>query len=594
MRREHWGTRIGLILAMAGNAIGLGNFLRFPVQAAKNGGGAFMIPYFISFILLGIPLMWVEWTIGRYGGVRGHGSTPGMFDAMWRSRAAKFIGVVGIFTPLVIAIYYVYIESWTLAYSIFSFTGGFYHLGAIAKGAQDFHKMLLPFQSFFNEFTGMAQSGYVIKPAVYAYLVFVFTLAVNIWVIYRGISAGIERLAKLAMPLLFIMAVILMIRVLTLGQQVPGGPTPIEGLAFLWEPDFSQLTNASIWLAAAGQIFFTLSLGTAAIHAYASYLSEKDDIVLSGLTTSTINEFAEIVLGASIAIPAAVVFFGVTGATEIAESGAFTLGFITMPSIFSTMKAGAFFGGLWFGLLFFAGITSSVALSQPAMAFLEDEFGLDRKKSAYILGLFIFVTAHIPIFLSGALDEMDFWAGTFGLVFFATLEILVFILAFGIDRGWEEMHKGAQIQVPKFFKIVIKYITPTFLLVILAVWITQDIGRIFSGVSLTITYTRVFLLFLFLGLLYAVKVIWSWKEWGRELDASRRMSFFAKETGEFFSWVVMVVSVAGVLAGVAKLAGSSTTDGWNIIFLSITIFVLGIIALVGSRLLEERIRRRGS
>ena len=118
--REQWGSRMGLILAMAGNAIGLGNFLRFPVQAAQNGGGAFMIPYFISFIILGIPLMWVEWGIGRYGGTIGHGTAPAIFDAIWKNRIAKYIGILGIFLPLVILIYYVYICSWTLSFSLAS------------------------------------------------------------------------------------------------------------------------------------------------------------------------------------------------------------------------------------------------------------------------------------------------------------------------------------------------------------------------------------------------------------------------------------------------------------------------------------------
>src|SRR5512136_1823612 len=115
--REQWGSRIGLILAVAGNAIGLGNFLRFPVKAAANGGGAFMIPYFVAFILLGIPLMWVEWTIGRMGGLKGHGTAPGMFDAMVRGRWAKYVGSIGILGPFVILIYYMYVESWTLAYA---------------------------------------------------------------------------------------------------------------------------------------------------------------------------------------------------------------------------------------------------------------------------------------------------------------------------------------------------------------------------------------------------------------------------------------------------------------------------------------------
>ena len=117
-KRELWFTRTGLILAMAGSAIGLGNFLRFPVQAAENGGGAFMIPYVIAFFLIGIPIMWLEWGIGRYGGVRGHGTTPAIFGLFWDSPLAKIIGVFGLWIPLVVSIYYIYIESWTLGYSI--------------------------------------------------------------------------------------------------------------------------------------------------------------------------------------------------------------------------------------------------------------------------------------------------------------------------------------------------------------------------------------------------------------------------------------------------------------------------------------------
>ncbi|MGH7587738.1 MAG: sodium-dependent transporter, partial [Gemmatimonadota bacterium] len=119
-QREQWGTRIGLILAMAGNAVGLGNFLRFPVQAAENGGGAFMIPYFISLVLLGVPLMWVEWSIGRHGGLRGHGATPGILQALWRNPIAKYVGAIGILIPFVVMVYYTYVESWSLGYSLFS------------------------------------------------------------------------------------------------------------------------------------------------------------------------------------------------------------------------------------------------------------------------------------------------------------------------------------------------------------------------------------------------------------------------------------------------------------------------------------------
>ena len=117
--REEWGSRIGLILAMAGNAVGLGNFLRYPVQATQNGGGAFMIPYFIAFLLLGIPIMWVEWSIGRNGGKYNHSSLPGMFQVMWKHPVAKYLGAIGLLISTIIMIYYTMLVSWMLGFSFF-------------------------------------------------------------------------------------------------------------------------------------------------------------------------------------------------------------------------------------------------------------------------------------------------------------------------------------------------------------------------------------------------------------------------------------------------------------------------------------------
>ena len=124
MPRDRWSSKLGVILAVAGSAVGLGNFLRFPGKVASNGGGAFMIPYFVSFLLLGLPLMWIEWTIGRFGGGFGHSTAPGMFHTMWKkSRFIKYFGVIGIFGPIIIFVYYTYVESWLLGYSLFAVTG---------------------------------------------------------------------------------------------------------------------------------------------------------------------------------------------------------------------------------------------------------------------------------------------------------------------------------------------------------------------------------------------------------------------------------------------------------------------------------------
>jgi NSS family neurotransmitter:Na+ symporter len=464
--REIWQSRIGLILAMAGNAVGLGNFLRFPVQATENGGGAFMIPYFVAFLLLGIPLMWMEWSIGRYGGVLGHGSAPGMFQALWKNPIGKYLGVLGIFLPLTIVIYYTYIESWTLAFSIYSASGKYF--GADTREAMG---------AFLKGFQGL-ESNQFFSSILPAYLFFLVTLSINLYILSRGIVGGIERLAKIAMPLLFIFAIILVVRILSLGSPDPAHPglNVMNGLAFIWNPDFSQLTRGSIWLAASGQIFFTMSLGMGAIHCYASYLRKKDDIVLTGLTTSMTNEFCEVVLGGTIAIPVAFAFFGATETMAIARGGAFDLAFQSMPVIFQRIPVGALFGALWFSLLFFAGITSSVALCQPSMAFLQDELGMGRERAVRVLTVVLFIAAQPVVFLlgHGFLDEMDYWAGTFGLVVLAMIESVLFVWIFGMDNAWREIHEGADIRVPRLFYYVMKYVTPLFLIVMLIAWFLQD------------------------------------------------------------------------------------------------------------------------
>ncbi|MGB9613013.1 MAG: sodium-dependent transporter [Candidatus Margulisiibacteriota bacterium] len=501
--RQKWGTKMGVILAVAGSAVGLGNFLRFPVQATQNGGGAFMIPYFISFLLLGIPLMWIEWAIGRYGGLFGHGSAPFILNRLWKNRIVKYLGVIGIFGPMVIFIYYTYIESWLLGYAFFAVTGKL--LSAVTpESMRDF---LLAYQ-------GLAPGSNLWT----AYIFFIITFCVNFYFLYRGIEKGIEALCKVAMPTLFVFATIILFRVLTLGVPDPTKPdwNVFNGLGFLWNPDFSVLTNAKIWMAAAGQIFFTLSVGIGAILTYASYLKRGDDVVLSGLTAASTNEFAEVVLGGSIVIPAAFAFFGPLGAAEAAKSGAFNLGFVTMPLIFGKIPGGEIFALLWFGLLFLAGLTSSVSLVEPAIAFISDEFDLPRKRAVLRLGLVLFILCQFPIFFlgQGVVDELDFWGGTFCLVLFATIETVLFVWFFGIEKAWEEIHHGAEMRIPSFYKPIIKYVTPLFLFFILGFWFIQQglpvimMQGASSAIKPYLLATRVGLIILFLAIAVLVRKAW--------------------------------------------------------------------------------------
>ncbi|MBM3984317.1 MAG: sodium:calcium symporter [Planctomycetes bacterium] len=454
---ERWASRVGLVLAMAGNAVGLGNFLRFPAQAAKNGGGAFLIPYIVALVLLGLPLMWVEWTMGRHGGQYGHHSTPGILQSMGRSRLWKYFGVMGLWSCLVVAAYYVYIESWTLAYAGHSILGGFAN-----ESGQEFYRRLV----------GEVDNS-VLSISGWGMGIFAVCIALNVYILSKGLAKGIELVAKIGMPLLILFAGVLAVRGLMIDPATDSKAvaSPMEGLNFVWAPKFDRLGDPSTWLAAAGQIFFTLSIGMGSIHCYSSYLRRKDDVALTGATTAWTNEFCEVVLGGAILIPIAVAYLGMDQVqSTVAGGSGFGLGFMVFPTLFQNWGAFAPVAGfLWFGLLFFAAITSSLAMGQPIMAFLQDEFGMTRRGSALAFGgVLLTLAVPVAIFHEASFNaEFDYWAGTFMLVVFAFFETILFGWVFGMDKGWAELKSGAELAVPRIFFFVIKYVTPLMLLAIL-------------------------------------------------------------------------------------------------------------------------------
>lgn len=445
---ESWGSRIGLILAMAGNAVGLGNFLRFPVQAIQNGGGAFIIPYFVCFLLMGIPLLWIEWSMGRFGGRYGHHSTPFILGSMNKFAFWRYLGVFGIFTNIAVAAYYCYLESWTLSYVYHSLVGSFMGKSA-AEVAQ-----------FFGDYVSLT----TYEPIVF----WVICLVLNTWILSRGLSGGVEKVAKIGMPMLILFGVLLAIKGITLQGGSEGAiHDGTVGLNYLWTPDFSSIWSAKVWLAAAGQIFFTLSVGMGSIQCYASYVKSKDDIALNAMSAGWMNEFVEVVLGSSILIPIAIGYLGIDQVVEMTKTGGLGLGFRTLPYLFTQWGAflSAAAGFMWFCLLFFAGVTSSLAMGTPCMGFLEDEFGWKRERAAWLFGLVVFILGlpTVLFFNLGVFDEYDYWAGTVSLVIFALFETILFAWVFGIDKGWKEINMGGDIKVPNVYKYIIKYVTPLFL-----------------------------------------------------------------------------------------------------------------------------------
>jgi SNF family Na+-dependent transporter len=444
-----WGSRVGLILAMAGNAVGLGNFLRFPVQAVQNGGGAFIIPYLVCFLLMGIPLLFVEWSVGRFGGRSGHHSTPFILDAMDRRKIWKYIGVFGIFTNIAVAAYYCYLESWTLSYV--------YHTVIDTFSGQTQGQVA----GHFNNYVSLSSP----EPIVF----WLVCLILNTWILSRGLSGGVEKVAKIGMPLLIIFGAFLAYKAITIQGGEQGALFDgVKGLDFLWTPKFDTIWEPKVWLAAAGQIFFTLSIGMGSIQCYASYVKSNDDVALNAMSAGWMNGFVEVVLGSSIIIPIAVGYFGIDGMKELlSEGGGLGLGFKTLPYLFEQWGGilGVVAGVAWFGLLFFAGITSSLAMGTPVMGFLKDEFGWKEKNAAWMFGTIVFILGlpTVMFFNNGVFDEYDYWAGTVSLVIFAFIEIILFAWVFGMDKGWSEITMGSDIKVPIIFKYIIKYVTPLLL-----------------------------------------------------------------------------------------------------------------------------------
>ncbi len=510
--REQWASKLGVILAVAGSAVGLGNFLRFPGLAATNGGGVFMIPYFISLILLGIPICWVEWSIGRYGGTRGFNSAPGILSALWPNRVAKYFGALALIIPVGIFMYYVYIEAWCLAYA------WDYARGAMAAYGTD----VSSFKTHFGDFVGMPENGFLVRGSFQesvAFLIIVF--AINFFLIYRGLTKGIEAFCKYAMPLLIVFAVIVLVRVLTLGTPDPVRPDNniVNALGFMWNPKtegqtiWQALANPELWLNAASQIFFTLSVGFGIVLNYASYLRSDDDVALSGLTASATNEFCEVCLGGLITVPVAFLFLGPENLTKDVLGSTFSLGFIALPTVFARMPLGSFFGAIWFFMLFVAAITSSLSMLQPAIAFFEEGFGMGRRLSVTALGLLGAVGALLVVYFSKgllALDTMDFWIGGVCIFCLATVEVILAGWVFGIRNLREETSRGAALRIPPFFWFIIKYVSPAYLLGIFGLWCYYNLPKRIQDIrgmntedrgTVLLILTFIVVLLIFFGLL---------------------------------------------------------------------------------------------
>ena len=374
---------------------------------------------------------------------------------MGKSRFLKYIGVFGLFTNLTLAAYYCYIESWTLAYVWHSLKGTF---------------KTTPPTEFFPAYLGQHAGSITSLPSEATFF-FVVTLALNVWVLSRGLAKGIELAAKIGMPLLILFGIILVVRGLSLGTGDPGViESPLKGLNFVWNP--RPLGPRGLQrLARGGGADLLHPLRRHGLDPLLRLLREEEPGRRAERGERGVDERVRRGPPRRVAphpdrdgLPRSL------GRAERDVGGSgFSLGFLTLPTLFNNWGWFApIAGAMWFGLLFFAGITSSLAMGQPIMAFLADEFRTARAKGALLFGGATFVLGMWCVWLypGGSFDEFDFWTGTFSLVVFALLEVIVFAWIFGMKKGWEEITRGADMKVPVIYRYVIPYVTPAFLAVV--------------------------------------------------------------------------------------------------------------------------------
>ncbi|WP_148302125.1 sodium-dependent transporter [Tomitella biformata] len=394
-----WSRRSVFILAAIGSAVGLGNIWRFPYVAYANGGGAFIIPYLIALLTAGIPLLFLDYAIGH----KFRGSPPLAFKRLRKRTEAIGWWQVGI--CFVISVYYAVIIAWALRYTFFSLTRAW---GDDAEGffVKDFLK-----QSDAN--FGFDYVGNVAWPLI---LVWVGVIAILAF----GVQKGIGAISRIFVPVLILLFLAVVVRALFL-------PGAAAGLDAFFTPDWSALTNTSVWIAAYGQIFFSLSVAFGIMVTYSSYLKRKTNLTGSGLVVGFSNSAFEILAG--IGVFAALGFMAFQAGEPVSEvvDGGIGLAFIAFPTIISQMPGGALFGFLFFGSLVFAGFTSLISISQVVIAAVEDKLSLGTVRSTLLVGgaSAIVSVALFPTTTGlNLLDVVDHFVNSFGIVTVALVAIV--------------------------------------------------------------------------------------------------------------------------------------------------------------------------
>ena len=442
-QRGQFGSSFGFIMAAVGSAVGLGNLWGFPYKMGKSGGFAFLLIYLIFTVTVGFIVMLGELGIGRKAKMDAVGSYKSI------DKKAGFVGGFGVVAAFVILSFYCVLGGWVLKYA-FTFIGEMFGAGFGGVAGADY---------FVAFITGN------VEPIIW----FALFLAISCIIVLAGVEKGIEKYSKIMMPALFVMLLIIIIRSVTL-------PGASEGLKFMFKPDFSVFSSFESTIAVAGtalaQMFFSLSLGMGAMLTYGSYLGKDENLEKSALIIPALDTLIAILAGCAI-MPAVFAF-------KLDPSAGPGLMFITLREVFASMPMGTIFGFLFFTLVFFAAVTSSISLLEVICAYFIDSKGMPRKKVTAIVGLGVFVLG-IPVALSQGmlsgvrpimgmdiLDSFDFIA-EYTLMPLGALFMCIFVgWKWGAKIVTDEVESsGLEFKSKAYFNFMIKWITPLFVAFIL-------------------------------------------------------------------------------------------------------------------------------
>ena len=447
-KKDNFSSRLGFVLAAAGSAVGLGNLWRFPYLAAKYGGGTFLLIYFLLTVTFGFALLTTETAIGRKTG-KSALYAFGHLNKKW-----KFLGVLASAVPIIIMPYYCVIGGWVIKYAWVYLSGQ----GTAAAGDQ-----------FFGDYIG--QVG---EPIIWLAVFVLATMAI----ILLGVNKGIENMSKVLMPLLIALSIVIAIFVVT-------RPGATAGLVYYFKPDLSKM-SASAFLAALGQLFYSLSLAMGIMITYGSYMKKEDDIELSVRNIEIFDTGIAFLAGLMV-VPAVFVFNN--GSTEALKAGP-TLMFITLPKVFDSMAGGHIVGGAFFILVFFAAVTSSVSLMETVVSIFVEKSGKSRKLVTVAVAIYTILMAipsslgfgvwsHISVKGLSILDMWDFLSNSVLMPIVALLTCIFVGYIVKTKTVTDEINSSTdKFKSEKLYVILIKYFSPILIIAILISSILNGLGII--------------------------------------------------------------------------------------------------------------------